>query len=243
MGEAVRRTGGRQARLGRRARPQEAAYVPETLATTSANPDGPALVLACGAIANEIVALRDQLGAADAAMVLHCLPAELHNRPGQIAPRVDAFLSEHRHKYSRVLLGYGDCGTGGALDKVLERHDASRLPHAHCYEFFAGSPLFNAISEAEIGSFFVTDFLVRHFDRLVWEGLGLDTLPDMLEACFGNYRDLVYLAQTDTPMLRIKAEEAASRLGLNYVHHEVGFGDLTEAIAQLATHTEQPAAL
>jgi hypothetical protein len=228
---AVRRTGGRQARLGRRARSQEAlTAAPESLLTTSANPDGPALVLACGALANEIIALREQLGIADDVMVLHCLPAELHNRPGQIAPRVDAFLTEHRNKYSRVLIGYGDCGTGGALDKVLERHDAARLAHAHCYEFFARTPLFNEISEAEIGSYFVTDFLVRHFDRLVWEGLGLDTRPDMLEAYFGNYRDLVYLAQTDTPVLQIKAQEAAERLGLNYVYRKVGYGDLTQAI-------------
>lgn len=236
MGDTVRRTGGRQARLGRRARPQNAELpAQEALATTSANPDGPALVLACGAIANEIIALREQLGVNDDAVVLHCLPAELHNRPGQIAPRVDAFLTEHRHKYSRVLLGYGDCGTGGALDKVLARHGADRLPHAHCYEFFAGTPLFTAISDAEIGSFFVTDFLVRHFDRLVWQGLGLDTRPEMLESYFGNYHDLVYLAQTDTPMLRIKAEEAAGRLGLAYIHNQVGYGDLADAIAAITT--------
>ncbi|MFM5918130.1 MAG: DUF1638 domain-containing protein [Novosphingobium sp.] len=235
MSEAARRSGGRQARLGRRARPQEAVQVsPDALVTTSANPDGPTLIMACGAIANEILALREQLGVSDEAMVLHCLPAELHNRPGQIAPRVDAFLSEHRHKYSRVLLGYGDCGTGGALDKVLERHEASRLPHAHCYEFFAGTPRFNAITDAEIGSYFVTDFLVRHFDRLVWEGLGLDKRPEMVGDYFGNYRDLVYLAQTDTPELQVKAQDAASRLGLNYVHHKVGYGDLAEAIESLA---------
>jgi hypothetical protein len=234
MSEAARRTGGRQARLGRRARPQEAPTpAPESLLTTSANPDGPTLVLACGALANEIIALREQLGIADDAMVLHCLPAELHNRPGQIAPRVDAFLTEHRHKYSRVLIGYGDCGTGGALDKVLERHDAARLPHAHCYEFFATTPLFNQISEAEIGSYFVTDFLVRHFDRLVWEGLGLDTHPGLRDAYFGNYKDLVYLAQSENPKLQDMARAAAERLGLRYVYHKVGFGDLTAAIQTL----------
>lgn len=230
---SARRSGGREARLGRRARPQEAAAVaPENLVTTSANPDGPVLVLACGAIANEIIALREQLGITDDAMVLHCLPAELHNRPGQIAPRVDAYLSEHRHKYSRVILGYGDCGTGGALDKVLERHEASRLPHAHCYEFYATTPRFNQITDAEIGSYFVTDFLVRHFDRLVWEGCGLDTHPEMLETYFGNYRDLVYLAQTESPELQAKAKEAAKRLNLNYVYHQVGFGDLADAIRE-----------
>lgn len=234
-GPAVRRTGGRQARLGRRARPQEALTpAPDALVTTSANPDGPVLVLACGALANEIIALREQLGVTDDAMVLHCLPAELHNRPGQIAPRVDAFLTEHRHKYSRVLIGYGDCGTGGAIDKVLERHEATRLPHAHCYEFFATTPRFNRISEAEIGSYFMTDFLVRHFDRIVWEGLGLDRRPEMLKTFFGNYRDLVYLAQTDSPELEAKAQEAATRLDLNYVYHKVGYGDLAPAIAGAA---------
>ena len=231
MERAGRRSGGRQSRLARRAKPQgEAGAVGDALATTTANQEGPALVLACGALANEIIALRDQLGADKDRVVLHCLPAELHNRPAQIAPRVDEFLTEHRSKYSTVLVGYGDCGTGGALDAVLHRHDAKRLPHAHCYEFFASTPVFEQIVEDEVGSFFVTDFLVRHFDRLIWKGLGLDTHPEMLESFFGNYRDLVYLAQTDTPMLRLKAEEAADRLKLNYVHREVGFGDLAPAI-------------
>ena len=253
MSDSVaRRSGGREARLGRRARPQQAeAVAPELLATTSANPDGPALVLACGAIANEIIALREQLGVSDDAMVLHCLPAELHNRPGQIAPRVDAFLTEHRHKYSRVLIGYGDCGTGGALDKVLARHEAEGLgvvvPRRQRLggaldalreevlelDGAAGSGL-EHLAEAEVGSYFVTDFLVRHFDKLVWEGCGLDRHPEMLETFFGNYRDLVYLAQTDNPALVEKAKEAATRLGLNYVYHKVGFGDLAQAIGSVA---------
>jgi hypothetical protein len=197
----------------------------------TASGEKPALVLACGALANEIIALQEQLGVAKDALVLHCLPAELHNSPGQIAPRVDAWLTENRAEFGRVLIGYGDCGTGGALDKVLAKHDAQRLPHAHCYEFFATSPLFEQITDAQVGSFFVTDFLVKHFDRLIWQGLGLDQDPNMLEAFFGNYRDLVYLAQGDVPMLRIRAEEAADRLKLNYVHRSVGYGDLTEAVA------------
>ncbi|WP_299193666.1 DUF1638 domain-containing protein [uncultured Erythrobacter sp.] len=201
---------------------------------TTRNPDGPALILACGALASEVIALRDQLGIEENALVLHCLPAELHNRPAQIAPRVDEYLTAHREKYSQVLIGYGDCGTGGALDAVLERHDAERLPHAHCYAFYATNPIFEEITEAEVGSFFVTDFLVKHFDRLIWEGLALDRHPEMLEALFGNYRDLVYLAQTDTPLLRIKAQEAAERLGLNYKFRDVGYGDLASAIAATA---------
>ena len=233
-GRGGRRAGGRSGRAARRAKPQgEAGTAALSGVTTSANPDGPTLILACGAIANEIVALRDQIGVSKDRMVLHCLPAELHNRPAQIAPRVDAFLAEHREKYSHVLIGYGDCGTGGALDSVLMRHDAQRLPHAHCYEFYATSKLFEEITEEEIGSFFVTDFLVRHFDRLVWQGLGLDEHPEMLETLFGNYKNLVYLAQGDVPMLRLRAEAAAERLGLNYVHREVGFGDLAHAVAAL----------
>ncbi|ANU06458.1 hypothetical protein A6F65_00130 [Paraurantiacibacter namhicola] len=235
MSGAARRSGGRQSRLARRARPQgESGAVGATLATTTRNPDGPALILACGALANEIIALRKQLGVGEDALVLHCLPAELHNRPAQIAPRVDEFLAQHREKYSQVLIGYGDCGTGGALDAVLTRHDAERLPHAHCYEFYATSPVFEDITEAEVGSFFVTDFLVKHFDRLIWEGLALDRHPEMLESLFGNYRDLVYLAQADVPLLRIKAKEAADRLGLNYVFRDVGYGDLASAVAAVA---------
>lgn len=234
MARAVRRSGGRLARMERRAKPQgEAGFTGVGEATTSRNPDGPALVLACGALANEIIALRDQLGIGEREMVLHCLPAELHNRPAQIAPRVDEYLTQHRGKYSEVLIGYGDCGTGGALDSVLERHDADRLAHAHCYEFFATTPVFNQITENEVASFFVTDFLLRHFDRLIWKGLGLDRHPELLESYFGNYRDLVYLAQNDVPMLRIQAEDAAARLGLNYVHREVGYGDLEVAVAGL----------
>ncbi len=237
MAGAARRSGGRQSRLERRAKPRgEAGSVGATLATTARNPDGPALILACGALANEVIALRKQLGIGEEELVLHCLPAELHNRPAQIAPRVDEFLAQHREKYSQVLIGYGDCGTGGALDAVLARHDAERLPHAHCYEFYATSPLFEDIVEAEVGSFFVTDFLVKHFDRLIWQGLALDRHPEMLQSLFGNYRDLVYLAQTDTPLLRIKAQEAADRLGLNYVFRDVGYGDLASAIASMSVN-------
>ena len=194
----------------------------------------PNLILACGALAKEIIVLSEQVGASADRLVLHCLPAKLHNRPAEIAPRVDAYLSEHRAEYDRVLVGYGDCGTGGALDKVLLKHDAQRLPHAHCYEFFATSVLFSEITEAEIGSFFVTDSLVRHFDRLVMEGLGLDRMPHLRDIYFGNYRDLVYLAQTETPGLQAEAREAAEKLGLNYVYRLVGFGDLAAAVTDIA---------
>lgn len=195
---------------------------------------GRCLILACGALGREIVSLKAQLGLGDDQFVLQCLPAELHNRPREIAPRVDEVLSARRHEFDRVLVGYGECGTGGALDQVLARHDAVRLPHAHCYEFFAGQEVFAAITEAEIGSFFLTDYLTRNFQRLVFEGLGLDRHPHLRDAYFGNYRDLVYLAQTDNPKLQDMAREAADRLGLRYVHRHVGFGDLASAVKDLA---------
>ena len=201
----------------------------------------PSLILACGALAREVLDLRAQLGLSEAQMVVQCLPADLHNRPGQIAPRVDAVLTARRHEFGAVLVGYGDCGTGGALDKVLAQHDAIRMPHAHCYEFFAGTPLFTEITDARIGSFFLTDFLARHFERLVWQGLGLDKMPHLLPLYFGNYTDLVHLAQTENPAITEMARAAAQRLGLDFVQHHVGYGDLASAMAALSKSGEDPA--
>ncbi|MFO1239355.1 MAG: DUF1638 domain-containing protein [Sphingomonadaceae bacterium] len=193
---------------------------------------GKCLILACGALAAEVVALRKQLGLGEGETELQCLPAEFHNTPSKIAPRVDEILTERRGEFEQVLVGYGECGTGGALDAVLAKHDAVRLPHAHCYEFYAGSARFAAITDAEIGSFFLTDYLVRNFDRLVIGGLGLDRFPHLRDSYFGNYRDLVYLAQTESPALQEQAKAAAEKLGLNYVYHRVGYGDLSPFLAK-----------
>lgn len=196
---------------------------------------GRCLVLACGALAREVIAVKAALGLSDDEFTLQCLPAALHNRPALIAPRVDAVLTEKRAKYDRVYVAYGDCGTGGALDVVLAKHDAERLPHAHCYALYAGQEAFDALVEEEIGSFFLTDFLARHFERLVWQGLGLDRHPHLLPIYFGHYRRVVYLAQTDNPDLLARAEAAAERLGLEFVALQVGYGDLTEALRE-ASH-------
>ena len=166
-------------------------------------------------------------------MTVQCLPAELHNRPAQIAPRVADMLAARRADFDTVLVAYGECGTAGALDAVLAQYDAQRLPHAHCYALFAGTERFERMVEAEIGSFFVTDFLARHFDRLVWQGLGLDRHPHLLPVYFGHYRRLVHLAQTDDADLRARAQAAAERLGLDFVHCDVGHGDLTAALERL----------
>ncbi len=193
------------------------------------------LVIACGALAKEIVYLRRHLGIPDEALELRCLPAAFHNTPQKIAPGVDALLKECRDEYDRVLVAYGECGTGGALDAVLEQYNAERLPGAHCYEFFAGAAQFERIVDADIGSFFLTDYLVKNFERLVMKGLGLDRYPELTSVYFCNYTQVVYLAQTENADLQKKAAEAADLLGLNFVYKKVGYGDLAidlEAFAQ-----------
>ena len=137
----------------------------------------------------------------------------LHNRPERIAPAVDAAIRKHGGNFGRIFVAYADCGTGGELDRVLAAHGVERLPGAHCYEFLAGTELFTALAEEELGTFYLTDFLVRHFDRLVRQGLGLDRHPELMPVYFGNYRKLVYLAQTDDAAL----DEAAREIGRAHV--------------------------
>ena len=183
------------------------------------------LVLACGALASEILYFT-RLNGWDH-VTLACLPARLHNTPDRIVPELEARLRKEAGRYDKVLIGYGDCGTGGQLDALIERwENVERLPGAHCYEFFATSPLFMELHEAELGTFYLTDFLARHFDRFVWKTLGLDRHPQLRDMYFGNYRKLVYLSQFDDPKLVERAREAAGRLGLEFHHRRVGLGDL-----------------
>lgn len=188
------------------------------------------LVLACGALAHEILAL---LGPAQDRIRLQCLPATLHNRPERIAPAVRVALAEHRGQDHRIFVAYADCGSGGELDRVLAEEGVERLPGAHCYAFFSGVDAFAASEEADMRSFFLTDFLARSFDALVWRGLGLDRHPDLRDLYFGNYERVVYLAQTDDAALTAAAREAAARLGLAFERRHVGYGDLAPAIAAL----------
>lgn len=170
------------------------------------------LVIACGALARELVAIvaanrLDHLKIA-------CLPAILHNRPETIAPAVRRKIRENRARYDTILCVYGDCGTGGELDRVLDQEGVERIAGAHCYEFFAGADTFAAMTDPDPAAFFLTDYLVRHFDRLVFQGLGLDRFPQLRDTYFGNYNRVVYLAQLDDDGLRAKAEAAAARIGL-----------------------------
>ena len=165
---------------------------------------------------------------------MQCLPAKLHNTPQKIPAAVRAKIREERAHFERMLVLYGDCGTGGALDEMLAEEGVERIAGAHCYEFFATTPLFTEMADAEPASFYLTDVLVRHFDRLVWKGLGIDRHPELLPLYFGNYRKLIYLAQTDAPELRTKATKAAERLGLAYEYRFTGYGDLRPAVAAAA---------
>ncbi len=186
------------------------------------------LVLACGAIAREVLAVIRLNGWQH--VTVRCLPAKLHSTPQQIPAAVDAKLHELAGRYERVFVAYADCGTGGALDPVLAAHGVERLPGAHCYGFLAGNDAWDAMQEEDPATFYLTDFLARHFDSLVWRGLGLDRHPQLLPDLFGNYRRLVYLAQTDDPGLVARARDAAERLGLAFEHRRTGYGELAPSL-------------
>jgi hypothetical protein len=193
----------------------------------------PPLVIGCGALAPELVALTRRAGLPE--MDLTCLPATLHNRPERIPAAVVARIRRARRDgYDRIFVAYADCGTGGLLDRALEAEGVERLAGAHCYEVYAGREAFAALSEQEAGTFYLTDFLVRNFDRLVVRGLGLDRYPELLPVYFGNYTRLLYLAQTEDVRLTETAEAGARRLGLAFERRFVGLGELQASIRAFA---------
>ncbi len=262
--------------------------------TTEAAPSARTLVIACGALARELLAITRQHGLDG--VVVECLPAALHNRPSEIPEAVRARIRRARagsaddetatsattaptgasepapraasgdpsgpagtttgagtdpvdhvadpvegatwsaagRGFDRIFVGYADCGTGGLLDAVCADEGVERLPGAHCYEFFATADGFARLQDHELGTFYLTDFLVRHFDRLVWEGLGLDRHPELLPMYFGNYTRLVHLAQTDDPSLVAAARSAARRLGLDLTVVRTGYGELETGIVSVA---------
>lgn len=189
------------------------------------------LVLACGALVAELRAVLTSNGLTDHVDV-HYLPANLHNRPDRIAPALRELLADLDPTGERpVLLGYGDCGSGGSIDQLIaERPNLQRLPGNHCYEFFSGSDCFQQIHQAELGTFFLTDFLAKHFDALIWQGLGLDRHPELLPIYFGNYTRVVFLSQQRDENVVARARDAADRLGLAFEHRHVGLGPFDNAV-------------
>jgi hypothetical protein len=190
---------------------------------------GKVLVIACGALAREIgdIVAANGLGHIE----LQCLPAQWHNRPEKVAPGVRRLVRENRGKYDRIAVAYAECGTQGALDKVCEEEGVSRIEGPHCYAFYSGTRNFLSREDADMDAFFLTDFLARQFEAFVIEPLGLDRHPELRDMYFGNYRRLVYLAQTEDAELDAKAKTAAERLGLAYERRFTGLGDLTSFLA------------
>jgi hypothetical protein len=182
----------------------------------------PLLLIACGALAREVIALREK-HAWDAD--IFCVPALLHNTPNKIAPAVEKRILDLRAQYQRIIIVYGDCGTNGALDSVLDQLGVERISGPHCFEQYGGAIHDQYMADTP-GTYFLSDFLVRHFDKFVWHSLGLDRFPQLRDDYFGNYQQVVYLAQTDDPDLRTRAENAAAKLGLPLRIEHVGYGDL-----------------
>lgn len=182
------------------------------------------LLIACGALAREVLDLIHHNGWDH--MELTCLPAKWHMTPEKIPEGVRAKIRAARPEYDRIYVLYADCGTSGALDRVLEEENVERLPGPHCYATFLTQSTFEAVHDDDPTAFYLTDFLVRHFERLVIEGLGIDRFPELAEIYFGNYTRMIYIAQTEDTALQDKARQVSERLGLRYEYRPAGYGEL-----------------
>ena len=208
--------------------PDDATLTEQGMALTG--PVGPVLLLACGALAREILAViaANRWTHID----VTCLPAKLHLYPKDIPDAVAAAVAKHRGDYEKIMVVYADCGTGGLLAARCAELGVEMIEGPHCYSFFEGNQVFAA--RGEMTAFYLTDFLVRQFDAFVWRPLGLDRHPGLRDMYFGNYDKLVYQAQTDDPALSEKAQDCARRLGLAYERRFTGYGDLAPWLAQSA---------
>jgi len=190
---------------------------------------GRILLIACGALAREILDLKTANGWDH--LDLTCLPAKLHLYPEKIIEAVTHTVARHRDAYEGIFVVYADCGTGGLLEARCRELGVEMVAGPHCYSFFEGNETFAA--RGEFTAFYLTDFLVRQFDAFVWKPMGLDRHPELRDMYFGNYEKLVYQAQTDDPALDAKARDCAARLGLAYERRFTGYGDLAPALAKL----------
>jgi hypothetical protein len=194
--------------------------------------EGRILLIACGALAHEILALKAANGWEH--LDLQCLPAKLHLWPDKIIPAVEEAVAKARETYDDVFVVYADCGTGGLLQAACDRLGVAMVEGPHCYAFFEGNAAFSARAETEFTAFYLTDFLVRQFDAFVWKPMGLDRHPELRDMYFGNYTKLVYQAQINDPALDAKAQDCAARLGLAYERRFTGYGDLAVTLEGVA---------
>ncbi len=190
------------------------------------------LLLACGALAREIVDLVEFN--AWKVFDIQCLPAKWHNTPQFIVPALREKIRDNRKAYKSIFVLYGDCGTGGLLDTMLQEEGVERIAGPHCYAFYSGTEKFAASEEQDMRSFFLTDYLARHFDKLIWQGLGLDKHPELLTDYFQHYEKLIYLAQTQDAVLQRQAEAAALKLDLQYEYRFTGYGELAGDMHRLS---------
>ena len=190
------------------------------------------LVIACGALVREITELKRSNGWDH--LHLKCLDAKLHNRPALIPDRLRKKIRQYKSDYEKIFVAYADCGTGGEIDRVLAEEGIERLPGAHCYQFYAGAERFAALSDAEPGTFYLTDFLAQHFDQFVTKPLKFEEHPELRDVYFGNYRKLVYLSQKSDIALVAAATRAAEKLGLEFEHIPVGYGELETGLRNVA---------
>lgn len=198
---------------------------------TASAQSGRILLIACGALAREILALQKANGWDH--MVLTCLPAIYHIHPEKIPEAVREAVTKHRDTYDQIFVVYADCGTGGLLEQTCAELGVEMVQGPHCYSFFEGNDTFAKVSETEFDAFYLTDFLVRQFDAFVWKPMGLDRHPQLRDMYFGNYSKLVYQAQIDDPALTQKAQDCAERLGLAFERRFTGYGDLETSLAKL----------
>ncbi|MCB1424632.1 MAG: DUF1638 domain-containing protein [Zhengella sp.] len=191
-------------------------------------------VIACGAIAREIVAICEANGLDH--IDLTCLPAIWHNTPGRIAPAMREKIAEARAEgFSRIFIGYAECGTQGELDRICQEEGLARIEGPHCYAFYTGTERFLRESQDDVTVFYLTDLIARQFEAFIMEPLKLDRHPELIAMMFGNYTKLVYLAQSEDPALDAKARWAADFLGLDYERRFTGYGDLTGALLDAAS--------
>ena len=196
---------------------------------------GRVLLIACGALAREILTLIEINGWHH--MDLQCLPAKLHLHPEKITEAVARTVQDSRDHYARIFVVYADCGTGGQLQAKCDELGVEMIDGPHCYSFFEGNAAFATRAEDEMTAFYLTDFLVKQFDAFVWKPMGLDRHPELRDMLFGNYTRLIYQAQTDDPALRAKARDCADRLGLEFEYRFTGYGDLEHALRAQADET------
>lgn len=200
------------------------------------------LVIGCGALVRELRAIAERNGGG--VLTVECLPAKLHNRPEQIPEAVRQRVRSARARgFANIVVGYMDCGTGGLLDRVCAEEGVQRLPGPHCYELYAGSQVFGDLHEAEPGTFYLSDYMVRYFDRLIMDGLGISEHPQLRDAYFGNYTRVVHLAQIDDPALDAEAQRAAQRLDLRYERVSTGYDGLEQPLLKLSHGLMEGAAL